>query len=202
MSDQSKSSLSSLRDRLPSFVWIILILLAIVGVIAAIFGLFYGISMIEGFASVLLLVIGALVAFGASHGKSAPDPNDPSASKGGGGLALALGILFFAAMGLAIDQPGNVFYNMPIQWLFCQPGAVLQRGVDISHTLPGRTDISQNFACVAPGGGARQEVDTLGIMGVRFAEYIVIGYVLVFLGGLYHRLRPRGPAPVGYGEQP
>jgi hypothetical protein len=180
----------SIWSHLPSFVWILIFVGGIVALIGTIIALFYALSHIEGFASVLMLVVAWFVM---RAGSSVSDGMDT----GGAGFIRAIGIGFFALMGMAIDQPGNYVYNRPIQWFFCPSNTVLQRGVDVTHPLPGRTDITQDFMCVDTGKNEVSSRPGMGeVIAVRFGEYVLIGYLLIGLNRLYMRLRAR-PAPAG-----
>ncbi|MCD4685020.1 MAG: hypothetical protein K8S97_03685, partial [Anaerolineae bacterium] len=137
--------------------------------------------------AVLWIVLRALASPG-TDAEAAP------AASSGQGLATALGITFFALMGMAIDQPGNVIYNQPIEWLFCPSGSELQRGVNITNPLPGRTDIKQDFSCVDTVNGQREIVGRPGMLEViatRFVEYVLLGYALMALSRVYSAVRRR-----------
>jgi hypothetical protein len=182
------SSKSSFFNRLPSFVWIILFVLGIAALIGGIIVLFYALSNIEGFASVLMLVVAwGVIRFGSSDTVSSVTTALP-----GQGLVTAVGITFFALMGLAIDQTGNYVYNRPIEWFFCPSNTELHRGIDVSHPTPGRTDVTQDFTCVDPRENVVMDRPGIGeVMGTRFVEYVLIGYGLIALNRLYIRIRSR-----------
>ena len=82
-------------------------------------------------------------------------------------------------MGVAIDQPGNVVYNKPIEMIFCPQNSGLDRGVYVRHPLPERTDWVQMFDCVNDSGEVVYSINTFQIIGVRFVEYIIIAYLLL-----------------------
>lgn len=172
----------SFWDRLPSFVWILLIVGGIIAFIGGIIGTFYLLSHVEGVGSLIMLI----VAWAALRAGSSDKPTPPEQS---GGLFTAIGLTFFAMMGLAIDQTGNPIYNQPLEWFFCPGESQLQRGVDVSHPRAGTTTITQEFACM----DGEREVKRLGmgaVIGVRFVEYVLIGYLLIGLNRLYNRVRP------------
>jgi hypothetical protein len=169
---------------LPSFVWIILILAGIAVLIGAMIGLFFGLTSVEGFASVLLLVTAILVMRITIDG--IPQTKTPS-----GGFVTAIGILFFALMGLAIDQTGNYIYNLPMQWLFCPAQIELVRSTDVRHPMAGTTQVTQEFTCVDHDRRIVNEIHFFEVMAVRFIEYIIIGYLLLWGMRLYKRLRMR-----------
>ena len=93
---------------------------------------------------------------------------------------IAIGIVFFALMGMAIDQTGNFIYNKPIEIFYCSQDEYLNRGVDVTNPLPGRTDITQEFVCINKISGQKRYVDMGSVILVRFTEYIIIGYALRF----------------------
>ncbi len=184
MAQRFPQSFVSFLRRLPSVVWIVILVLGIAALVGGGIGLFYLLFNVEGAASVIMIVVAwGVLRLGA---RTAPDS---SASKLPGWVT-ALCILFFAAMGLVIDQTGNVLYNKPLEWLFCPAGTTLQRGVDVSHPLPGETYVVQNFACVE-GQQVVKRVGDFEVIAVRFVEYILIGYGLMGLSRLYTRLRAR-----------
>jgi hypothetical protein len=155
---------------LPSFIW----LLIIVGGIAAFIGTIVGgivlVSTVEGVASVGFLLIGFL----AARVWSGERPQSPPAVR-------AIGLIFFALMGMSVDQPGNVLYNLPIGMLSCPAGSSLNRSTSVSHPRAGRTVLRQDFTCVDPTGQQVGRVPVPHIIGVRFLEYIALGYLLIGL---------------------
>ncbi len=176
---------SSLK-KLPSIVWILIFVLGIAGLIGGIIGLFYLLSHVEGVASVILLVVAWAVVRGASKVTEGTAIEDKSS------IATAVGIAFFALMGMAIDQTGNVVYNQPLQWFFCPSGTELHRGVIVTNPVPGQTNTSQNFTCVdRDTGRVKDSVGDLEVIALRFAEYVLIGYALIGLSRVYDRLRGR-----------
>jgi hypothetical protein len=184
-------SSSSWYSRLPSFVWILVIVGGILALIGGVIGLFYGLSNIEGFASVLMLVVAWLVIrFGSSITVTSTRP-----AFTGQQIVTGVGISFFALMGVAIDQPGNYLYNRPLEWLFCPSGTELHRGVDVTHPVPGQTNVTQDFTCVDNEKNEVADGIKIGeIIATRFVEYVLIGYALIGLSRLYTRIRAR-PSP-------
>lgn len=161
----------SIWSRLPSFVWIIIFIAGIAVLIGGIIGFFIGMSTIEGFASALMLIAGYF--FMRSTGN---------------GLANGMIIAFYALMGMAIDQPGNVIFNYPIEVWECPADSSLSRTEVVSNPLPERTDITQDFSCVNEAG---QRVKTVGIVPIlvtRFAEYVMIAYLFMGFHGMRRRL--------------
>lgn len=167
----------SFFSKIPSIAWVIIIPATIAAGLAIIIGAFVGLATIEGFASMILLVAG----FFCFRGLSDPQYGQV------GSFSLAMSIVFFALMGMSIDQPGNFVYNKPLEMAFCPPQTVLLRGVDTYHLLPGRTDIIQNFACYDLSGENKKELGTGEIVLTRFVEYILIGYILFFLNKFTHK---------------
>lgn len=157
----------SIWSMLPSWAWIFIGLAAIALFLAIIIGGFVALATIEGVASILLLAAG-IICFGVFSGKPATWP----------AVMRAIGVGFFALMGATIDQTGNLIYNKPVEMCMCQKGAELQRRTITSHPLPGRTDMTQDFACVKDG----KIVETLNvfpIFGIRFLEYMLLAYLLL-----------------------
>lgn len=168
---QQPPTKSSFISKIPSIAWVIIIPAGIAGVLAIIIGTFFGLATIEGFASMILLVVGFFCFRGLSSGDGGPV----------GSFVLAMSIVFFALMGMSIDQPGNFLYNKPLEMAFCPPQTVLLRGVDTYHLLPGRTDIVQNFVCYDLSGEQKKELGMGEIILGRFVEYVLIGYILFYL---------------------
>jgi hypothetical protein len=187
-------SSSSWYSHLPSFVWILLIVGGILALIGGVIGLFYGLSNIEGFASVLMLIVAWLVIrFGSGITVSSTKP-----AFTGQQIVTGVGISFFALMGVAIDQPGNYFYNRPLEWFFCPSDTQLHRGVDVTHPVPGQTNVTQDFTCVDTENQVVDGIKIGEIIATRFVEYVLIGYALIGLSRLYTRIRAR-PAPTAGG---
>lgn len=184
---------------LPSIVWIIVAIVALIVFIAVIQGAFYGFTQIEGLGSIALLLAAWVVIriFAEPRtplkreiiSRMAPTAKPSRQGDLASNIVIAFGILTFAFTGFALDQPGNVIYNLPIQWLFCPAGTQLQRGADIRNPRPGTTVITQDFTCIDAEGQAQAEVPLLGAMVVRFVEYILLGYLLLWLSQLYTRFR-------------
>lgn len=173
------------KRSLPSFVWIILILGGIAALIAILLGGLIALSTIEGIASILLLGIAWVAIRAGNH--SAPTKQRTQTDSFG----IGLGIAFFALMGLAIDQPGNYLYNRPLQWLFCPANTELVREAEIRHPRDGTTQIIQDFQCVDDDQRSIRQISVVEMLAVRFSEYVLIGYLLVWANQLYTRLRSR-----------
>jgi hypothetical protein len=167
-------------EKIPSFLWIPIIVgggaLIIGGMLAGFFALGY----LEGFASILLLIAGW---YGFRAGNNSPELN-------AGSLGIAVGITFFALMGMALDQTGNYLYNKPIEWIFCPAETELVRETIKRGARGGGVSLSQSFNCVAENGGAVvRSVGFLEFLGVRFFEYVLLGYILLYLSRFYGWLR-------------
>lgn len=161
-------------SKIPSFAWIFIFLFGIAAFIIGITFLFWMLSSVEGFASVVMLLAGGAVAYTSSgkliHAKDA-----------GSKITVALAISFFAIMGMAIDQTGNVLYNKPLEILFCPPNSFLNRGVTVLHPTPGRTDVIQDYTCYeGEVGKPVKEIDVGNLILVRLIEYILLGYLLAY----------------------
>ncbi|HEY0049345.1 MAG TPA: hypothetical protein VGB68_08685 [Pyrinomonadaceae bacterium] len=168
-------------EKIPSFVWISIIVAAVALFIGAIMGGFYALAFVEGFASLILLLCG-WAAFRAGN-------NSPQLESSSFGIALV--ISFFALMGMSLDQPGNYFYNKPVEWIFCPAESRLERGVISTGTRGGRgVSVSQNFTCAADQSGeVLRKISTFEQLAVRFFEYVLLGYVLLGLSRVYTRIK-------------
>lgn len=159
-------------SQIPSIGWIIIFLGGIALLIGAIIGLFYGLATIPGFASIIFLVIGFFVI-----------------RNTGSSIANAAIIGFFALMGMAVDQPGNPIYNEPIGIWQCPDGTELNRGINVTHPLPERTDITQEFTCVDESGTLVKRIGMGYVILVRLIEYLVLGYLLMGVNNFRRMLR-------------
>lgn len=170
---------ASFWKRLPAWVWIIIIVVAIGGGIMAIIGSFIALATVEGVASIVLLILG-VIGFGV-----APLRAPGNTSK----LARGIGLSFFALMGASVDQPGNFIYNKPVESFMCPAGSGLERDENISHPVPGSTYITQDFTCYDAEGAIVKEIHPMSVAGVRFIEYVIIGYLLLALRSLIWRVK-------------
>lgn len=170
MSEHSKSF------QLPSIVWVLLFVAGLIGFIGAIIGIFFALATIPGVASAVMLIAGAFAVWG---GGSVAPANDTRIDN----LVRALGVTFFALMGMAIDQSGNYVYNYPLRYL-CPEGTEMSRGVNVTNPLPGRTDITQDFACYNLDGDRLTSISMWNIIGLRFFEYVLIAYLLIWVRDL------------------
>ncbi len=164
------------RDRIPSWLWLIFILLGILLVIALPIAFVYVISHFEGVASALFLIAG-WITFG-SFAKT----------KKRNSLVLGGAVLFFALMGMSIDQPGNYIYNRPLA-LSCPAGTTYGRTVSTRHPLPERTDFVQDFRCYNEKGNPVYTIPMGIVLLVRFGEYILLAYLLLGIRTLILKLR-------------
>lgn len=161
-------------SRLPSIVWILIFIGAIVGFIGAIIGSFYVMTHVEGVVSLIFLIIGYFVFKGLSS---------EMVQGGVGSFMVAVAVTFYALMGMALDQTGNAFFNYPIHYM-CPAGTHFNREVVTLHPLPGRTDVVQNFSCVNASGSKVTRIDMLQLIGLRFIEYVLIAYAFLY----FHRV--------------
>ncbi|MEP7103325.1 MAG: hypothetical protein ABI721_01275 [Candidatus Dojkabacteria bacterium] len=175
------NKLKNIVSNLPSIAWVILLPLGIFALIGGIIFLFFIISSVEGAASVIILIAGIFVIRGSDS------INVKGVKEKSSGFMVGVGIVFFALMGMAIDQPGNFIYNKPIEVLFCPAGTYLSRDQIVSHPLPERTDITQDFDCVDSTGNAATSIDMWNVILVRFVEYVIIGYILIGLNKLFSK---------------
>ncbi len=176
-------------SKLPSIAWVIILPLGLIAFIGGIIITFNIIATVEGVVSVIFLIIGFFSFRSVVSFNSAETIQQKKLSKQ---FFIASGIVFFALMGMAIDQPGNFIYNKPIEWAYCKEGTTLYRGVSITNPLPGRTDINQRFDCIDKNGNTKFEADMLGIIGIRFVEYVIIGYSLLGINEVIKRMRQNG----------
>jgi hypothetical protein len=176
---------SNTSRSLPSFVWIILIVAGFAALIGAVVLLFTGLANIEGLASIIMIVVAWLTLRGIAW-------TIPNGKISMNGFMTAVGILFFALMGMALDQPGNRFFNAPLQVFFCPQGSQLSRDVVVSSSRPGSVSLNQDFECVNSEGRTVDQITTPEVIGVRFAEYIFIGYWLLIASNIYSGLRRKG----------
>ncbi|MDQ3801910.1 MAG: hypothetical protein M3384_21005 [Acidobacteriota bacterium] len=165
--------------KIPSFVWILIIVGGVALFIGAMLAGFYALAFVEGVASVILLVCG-WAAFRVGNNS----PNLESSSFG-----VAVIITFFALMGASLDQTGNYFYNQPMEWIFCPAESKLVREV-VTRAIRGGVALSQISTCVADSGGAvLRNISGFEQFAFRFFEYVLIGYVLLGASRLYTRIK-------------
>jgi hypothetical protein len=182
-----KNKVKGIIARMPSIFWIILIPLGLVVLIGVIIIAFYCLANIEGFAS--LIMIGTFFLSIKFIGGNQEVKN--YSKKVYSGLWTAGLICFFALMGMAIDQPGNLIYNKPIEIFFCPEESHLNRDVFIRHPLPERTDMVQMFDCVNGKGDVVYSVSTFQIIGTRFVEYVLIAYILIGIVRIFSIIKKR-----------
>lgn len=164
---------------MPSWLWLIFILAGIMLIIAIPIAFIYVLSHFEGIASIIFLVIGWFVfgAFAKSQKKNT--------------LIMGGAVCFFALMGMAIDQTGNIIYNQPMA-LSCPEGTTYSRSVSTLHPLPGRTDFVQNFQCFDAEGKTAYTIPVGLVLLTRFGEYVLIAYLLYGIRIIIIRLRNIG----------
>ena len=159
--------------------WIPIIVGAIALFIGGLLGIFYGIGYVEGFGSLILLILG-WIGFRVGHHSDKSDA---------GGFGVAVGIIFFAMMGLALDQTGNFIYNQPMQWLFCPENTELMRETVRSGARGGGITLTQNFACVDGIGEVVRKISMFEHLVFRFVEYVALGYILLYLNRIYAKIK-------------
>jgi hypothetical protein len=169
------------RDRLPSWLWMLIMLCGILLVIVVPIGIIYVLSHFEGVASVIFLVLGWFV-FGNFAKQEKRNP-----------MVIGGAVLFFALMGMSIDQTGNIIYNQPMA-LSCPEGTIYNRSVTVLHPLPGRTDFFQNFQCLDEKGKTAYGIPIYMVLLTRFIEYILIAYLLlgirIFINKIWKNKEP------------
>lgn len=157
--------------KLPAWVWIILMVAGIGGLIAGIIGSFIALATIEGVASLVLLILG-IIGFGVIPLRK---PEQPSS------FTRAIGLGFFALMGATIDQTGNFLYNQPVEMICCPAETSLYREEMVSNPLPGTTYVTQDYTCYNDAGDPVKTLNMFAVLGIRFVEYILLGYLLIYL---------------------
>jgi hypothetical protein len=168
--------------KIPSWVWVIIIPACIAGILALFIGTFFAITTIEGFASIILLAAG-IIGFVLLPLRNPYKPN---------AFVRAIGITFFAFMGAAIDQTGNIIYNKPVEMCFCNTGSRLARNEDISNPLPGTTYVEQDFTCINNAGEPVKQINTFAVIGIRFLEYVLLAYLLIGLRHIIWKMKNGG----------
>ena len=171
LADVPSKQKGNFLKHLPSWAWILIIIGGLIAFIAIIVGSFVGLATVEGFASVVLLCCG-VIGFGV-YPLRKPEATDP--------IFRAIGISFFALMGATIDQTGNLIYNKPVEVCFCHDGTSLIRKQEVSNPLPGTTYIQEDYTCYDDAGNPVKRINTFAVLGIRFIEYVFIGYLLLLL---------------------
>lgn len=171
--EQKQKMENSWVNKMPTIFWVLAIPVAIFLFMALMIGGFWALTMVEGVASLALLI--AFIVAIRVNGKFNDKPNK---------IILAIGIAFFSLMGMSVDQTGNILYNQPLGWAFCPAQTHLERYVDISHPLPGTTYVIQDFRCVNEAGNKVKELGMTELMVGRFLEYVVLAYVVIYLNKL------------------
>lgn len=170
-------------DKIPSFLWIPIFIGGIALFIGGMLAIFYGFGYVEGFGSLVILVLGWL---GFRAG------NNSDKSEVGGSFGVALGITFFALMGMALDQTGNFIYNQPMEWIFCPENSELMRETIRRGARGGGVSLSQNFSCVAQTGEIVRQLGMFEHLAYRFVQYVLLGYVLLYASRIYGKIKNSG----------
>lgn len=168
---QAPAAPNSIWKRLPAWIYIILIVGGIAALVFAIIGSFIALATIEGVASMVLLVLG-IIGFGVLPLRK---------PENAGSFTRAIGLSFFALMGASVDQTGNRLCNAPAERCMCQEGTALSRGEIISNPIPGTTYIEQDFTSFDTQGEPVKRLNIFAVLGIRFLEYILPGYLLIGL---------------------
>lgn len=169
--------------RIPAWAWIFIIVAGIIALIGFFVGSFFAIATIDGVASAVLLIAG-MIGFGVTPLRK---PEQTA------GFLRAIGLSFFALMGASIDQTGNDLYNLPVEMSLCPEGSSLNREENISNPLPGTTYIEQDFTCYNDAGEPVTTLNNFAVLGIRFLEYVILGYLLLGLRRLIWQLRHGTP---------
>ncbi len=159
----------SFWNKLPSWAWILIFVGGIIIGLGFIIGSFVAIATIEGIASLILLTLG-MIGFGILPLRK------PQTT---GAMFRAIGISFFALMGASVDQTGNYIYNKPVELCFCSEGTSMERIENVSNPMPGTTIIQQDFTCYDKAGAPVKTINMFAVLGVRFVEYVFLGYILL-----------------------
>ncbi|HAY34080.1 MAG TPA: hypothetical protein PK536_01950 [Ignavibacteria bacterium] len=157
--------------KIPSWLWIIIFIAGIVLFIVGIQISIYGIATIEGIGTFIMLTAGILIS-GVFTSKNQPMKSN---------IVIALFISFYALMGASIDQSGNYIFNKPVEYLCCPGDSKLARNMIIRDPLPERRDFVQDFSCVDENLNRVEEINLLAVFGIRFGEYVLIGYLLLWI---------------------
>jgi hypothetical protein len=168
-----------MQPKLPSLLWILILALGLIAFIGGIIGSFWALATIEGVASFLLLIGGwlAIRSFGSNGQRSEP-------------IVRAIALLFFALMGMSIDQPGNFIYNKPLEWVLCGSGQEITKEVEYSNPLPGTTYITNEFQCIDQISKEKiRSISVPEIIVSRFVEYLILGYLLIYISKVYDRIK-------------
>jgi len=165
----TKPNSKSFWNKLPSWAWILIFVVGIIIGLGFIIGSFVAIATIEGIASLVLLTLG-MIGFGILPLRK------PQTT---GAMFRAIGISFFALMGATVDQTGNYIYNKPVELCFCSEGTSLERIKNVSNPMPGTTIIQQDFTCYDKAGAPVKTINMFAVLGIRFVEYVFLGYILL-----------------------
>lgn len=175
----SVNKVKSFWKKIPAWAWIIIIVAAVAGILFALIGSFIAVTTIEGIASIVLLVLG-IIGFGVAPLRKPENP---------GSFTRAIGLSFFALMGATVDQTGNIIYNQPVEMCFCDEGTSLNRDENISNPMPGTTIVQQDFTCFDDMGNPVKSINMFAVLGIRFLEYVLLGYLLIAIRSLIWKLR-------------
>lgn len=170
--------IKNIFSKMPSLFWVVIIPIGIALFIGSIIGLIYLSAYVEGFVSIIFLIISFFIVKKISKPRQKQFSNEEIPKQKIPSIAIAGFIIFFALMGAALDQPGNFIYNKPIEWIFCDECCELKRGVDVLHPRPGETYLIQDFVCVDDKNQINSFIAPFYIFLCRFVEYIILAYLL------------------------
>ena len=98
-------------------------------------------------------------------------------------------IIVWAFLGIIFDGAGNFIYNKPFEYL-CPAETVLVRDAVQEEDYEGNTQTKQYFSCYSTSQKkVVKELSTYLTYGIRFLEYIAIGFVLLGIYWLILRFR-------------
>ena len=174
-------------SKIPTIAWILILPATIIGVFLVLIGSIYALANIEGLASIVIIAIFAYIMD--EYIKLENELQNKEKFDQYKNLSLALVIVFFALMGMALDQPGNYIFNKPLEYFFCPGNSWLSRYTNVSNPLPGRTDVTQVFECVTSTGQIVDSISLPEIVVTRFLTYVVVAYAVIGLLKLKAKLR-------------
>jgi hypothetical protein len=155
--------------------WVILIGV-LLGLTVGMILLGYLTDTFEGFASIVLLALAIALLW--KYGQDVIKNKGPMIGF----------ILVFTFLGLIFDRAGNFIYNKPIEML-CPSQTILKRKIVAEEDYEGNTQNHHYFSCYPmERGQAVVELPLYQTVGIRFIEYIVIGFVLLGVYWVISRL--------------
>jgi hypothetical protein len=96
--------------------------------------------------------------------------------------------VIFGFLGIMFDRAGNFIYNKPFQML-CPAETVLDREVIVEEDYEGNTQHNHYFSCYSmTQGKSIKHFPIYQTVGIRFVQYIVLGFILLGFYWLISRL--------------